>query len=68
MANESLFEGVSDFRDATKFAHRFSNRTFKLPTGSVYFDQRGDRLPDIILRQLNPVSAAIEVTEAGCYT
>ncbi|OQV14584.1 hypothetical protein BV898_11203 [Hypsibius exemplaris] len=58
--NESWSDGGADLRDAKVFAKRFFNRTFELPTGSIYMNENGDRQPDLFVRQLNPETGILE--------
>ncbi|OQV25707.1 putative Atrial natriuretic peptide receptor 1 [Hypsibius exemplaris] len=60
--NESLSErGGNDLlQDGRKLARRFFNRTFTLPTGSVYINENGDRFPDLAVRHLHPETGYFE--------
>ncbi|OQV14579.1 hypothetical protein BV898_11198 [Hypsibius exemplaris] len=58
--NESWSDGGADLRDAKVFAKRFFNRTFELPTGSIYMNENGDRQPDLFVKQLNPETGILE--------
>lgn len=51
-------------KDGSKFAKKFLNRTFHLPTGSLFITAGGERYPDILASQLSTELGTFQVSES----
>ncbi|OQV25710.1 hypothetical protein BV898_20132 [Hypsibius exemplaris] len=58
--NESLSQGGGDLTDAQTLTRRFFNRTFTVPTGSVYINENGDRFPNLAVLHFDPQTESAE--------
>ena len=52
---------LHELQDGAGIAHRFSNRTFSLPTGEVYFSPTGQRHVDMLVKQYNFTTGRFDV-------
>ncbi|OQV25708.1 putative Receptor-type guanylate cyclase gcy-28 [Hypsibius exemplaris] len=64
--HEALSEGGHDLKDARTLVRHFLNRTFILPTGSMYINENGDRFPDLVVQHLIQENEHFEAALTYC--
>ncbi|OQV14159.1 hypothetical protein BV898_11631 [Hypsibius exemplaris] len=57
LANDPAF----DFQDGARFARLFWNRTFHFPFSEVRLDEKGERIPPMIIEDLDPETGQLQV-------